>query len=122
MTTSLEALQRVPFIQYPVQFQAQQIETLIDSGSEVNVIRPDFAAKLGLIPSPTNVCDQKIDGLTLETYSMASAGFSLQDSLRRVRFFEETFLLADISMEVVLGMPFQSLSNANFQFGAVELT
>ncbi len=53
---------------------------------------------------------------------MASAGFSLQDSLGRVRFFEDNFLLADISMEVVLGMLFLSLSNADFQFGAGELT
>ncbi len=53
---------------------------------------------------------------------MASAGFSLQDSLRKVRFFEKTFLLADICIEVVLGMPFLSLSNADFQFGTGELT
>ncbi len=47
---------------------------------------------------------------------MASARFSIQDSLGRVRFFEETFLLVDTSMEVVLGMPFLSFSNANVEF------
>ena len=36
---------------------------------------------------------------------MVIAGFSLQDKLGRVRFFEETFLLADTRKEVVLGMP-----------------
>ncbi len=120
MTASLEALQSVPCIRYPVQFQAKQIETLIDSGSEVNAMTPGFTAKLGFISKPTNVGTQKIDGSTLKTYGMASAGFSLQDSLERVRFFEETFLLADISIEVVLGMPFLSLSNADFQFSAGE--
>ncbi len=40
----------------------------------------------------------------------------------RVRFFEETFLLADTSIEVVSKMPFLALSNANFQFSAEELT
>ncbi len=84
MTASLEALQRVLCIWYPVQFQAKQIETLIDSGSEVNDMTLGFTAKLDLIPRPTNVGAQKIDGLTLVTYSMASAGFSLQDSLGRV--------------------------------------
>ena len=79
---------------------------------------PGFTAKLGFIPRLTNVGAQKIDGSTIETYGMASAGFSLKDSLGRVRFFEETFLVADISMEVVLGMPFLSFSNADFQFGA----
>ena len=83
---------------------------------------PGFSAKLGLIPRPANVGAQKIDGSTLETYGMASAEFSFQDSPRKVLFFEKTFLLADISMEVVLGMPFLSLSNVDFQFGAGELT
>ncbi len=31
-------------------------------------------------------------------------------------------MLANISLEVVLGIPFLTLSNANFQFGAEELT
>ncbi len=47
---------------------------------------------------------------------MTLARFSLQDSLGKVWFFEETFLLADTSMEVVLGMPFLSLSNADVEF------
>ncbi len=106
---------------WPVKFQAQQIETLIDSGSEVNAMTAGFAAKLGLIPRPTNVGTQKIDGSILETYGMALAGFLLQDSLGRVQFFGETFLLADISIEVVLGMSFLSRSNADFQFDAGEL-
>ncbi len=80
------------------------------------------AAKLGFIPRPINVSDQKIDGSTLETYIIALARFLLKDSFGRVRFFEETLLLADISIKVVLRMPFQSLSNVDFQFDAVELT
>ena len=47
---------------------------------------------------------------------MAIAGFSIQDKLGRARFFEKTFLLADTSMEVVLGMPFLPLSNIKIQF------
>ena len=115
-------MQRVPCIWYPVQFQAQQIETLIDSSNEVNAMIPGFVAKLGLIPRSTNAGAQKIDGSTLETYGMALAGFSIKDSLGRVRFFGETFLLAYIRMEVALGMLFLSLSNAGFQFVAGELT
>ncbi len=77
---------------------------------------PTFAAKLGLRPRPTNVGSQKIDGSPLEIHGTASARFSIQDSLGKVRFFEETFLLADTSMEVVLGMLFLSLSNADIEF------
>ena len=38
------------------------------------------------------------------------------DKLKRARFFQETFLLVDISAEVVLGMLFLTLSNADVQF------
>ncbi len=39
-------------IRYPVQFQAQQVKALIDSG---NAITPAFAAKLGFSTQPTDV-------------------------------------------------------------------
>ena len=46
----------------------------------------------------------------------------MEDKLERARFFQETFLLADISVEVVLGMPFLTLRNANIQFPEKEFT
>ena len=112
----------MPCIRYPVQFQAQQIEALIDSGSEVNAMTPAFTAKLGISTRPTDVGAQKIDGSSLTTYVMAVAAFSLQDSLGKVRFFGETFLLADTRMKVVLGMLFLAPGNADIQFGAERLT
>ncbi len=83
---------------------------------------PAYTAELGLTTRKTSVGAQKIDGSPLETYNMVSASFSLQESLGRFRFFEETFLIADISLEVVLGMPFLALKNANFQFSREKLT
>ena len=52
---------------------------------------------------------------------MVIAGFSVQDKLGKVRFFKETFLLADTSMEVVLGMLFLTLSDADIRFAEKEL-
>ena len=72
-----------------------------------------FAAKLDLYIRPTSIDTQKIDGSMLKTYGMTIAGFSIQDVLGKIRFFEETFLLADTSTNVVLGMLFLSLSNAD---------
>ena len=89
---------------------------MLNSGSEINAMTPAYAGKLDLRPRPINVGAQKIDGLALETHGMTLARFSLQDSQERVRFFEETFLLADTSIEVVLGIPFLALSNANVEF------
>ncbi len=129
MTASLEVdasaqapktLQRVPCIWYPVQFQeSKPIRALIDSGSEVNAMTSAYVAELGLITWKTSVEVHKIHGSPLETHGMTSARFSLQDSLGRVWFFEKTFLLADTSMEVVLGMPFLSFNNTDVEF--VEL-
>lgn len=47
---------------------------------------------------------------------MASAKFSLQDSLERIQSFEETFLLANISIDVILWIHFFSLSNTDVEF------
>ena len=83
---------------------------------------PAYASRLGLRARHTNVGAQKIDGSTLQTFGMVLANFRMEDKLGRTRFFQETFLLADISVEVVLGMPFLILSNTNVQFVEKELT
>ena len=51
---------------------------------------------------------------------MVIAAFQVKDKFGRARFFQETFLLANTSMEVVLGMPFLTLSNADIQFAEKE--
>ena len=83
---------------------------------------PAYTAKLGLQVQKANIGAQKIDGSTLETFGMVLADFQVEDKLGKVRFFQETFLLADINAEVVLGMPFLTLSNADVQFVKKELT
>ena len=52
---------------------------------------------------------------------MVIADCSVKDKLGRVRFFQETFLLANIGLEVVLGMPFLTLSKADVRFAEREL-
>lgn len=69
--------------------------------------------KLTLTSQTTTVGTEKMDDLALETYGIVTTEFSVYDKLSKARFFEETFLLAHTSIEVVLGMPFLSLSNAN---------
>ena len=109
-------LDRVPCIRYLIRFKKNDVQALIDSGSEVNAMTPGYASKLGLKVRPINVGAQKIDGSTLKTFGMVLASFQVEDTLGKARFFQKTFLLADLSVEVVLGMPFLTLSNANIQF------
>ena len=53
---------------------------------------------------------------------MVLASFQVEDKFGRARFFQESFLLADISAEMVLGMPFLTLNNAEIQFAEQKLT
>ena len=70
---------------------------------------------------PFDVGAQKIDGTTLDTYGMVVVAFLVTDQANRVRFFEETFLVANVSPEIVLRMPFLTLSGADVDFLEREL-
>ena len=52
---------------------------------------------------------------------MVVAAFSMVDKANRVRFFEETFLVANVSPKVVLGILFLTLSNADVDFSSRDL-
>ena len=64
----------------------------------------------------TNISTQKIHDTTLEIYEMVIAAFSMTDWANRVRFFEETFLVANISPNMIFGMSFFTLSDADINF------
>ena len=59
---------------------------------------------------------QKIDGNMLDTYGMVVAAFLVQDKASWVRFFEKTFRIANVSPEIVFGVPFLTLNSANIDF------
>ena len=122
-------LEKIPCIYYPVQFQKdskqegqQQVRALINSGSKLNAISPAYVEKLSFKTRKTNVGAQKIDGSALETFGIVIADFQVEDKDGRSRFFQETFLVADTKFEVILGMPFLKLSNADVSFGEGTLT
>ena len=116
-------LKKESCIHYPVRFQEdqrqegqKQVRVLLDSGSKVNAMSPAYAEKLGLKTWKTSVRAQKIDGSALETFEMVIADFQIEDKGNRSRFFQETFLIADIKFEVILRMLFLKLSNADVSF------
>lgn len=77
-----------------------------------------YIVKLELITWMTSVEAQKTDGLLLEIYDMTLAKFLLQDNLEKVWFFKRIFLLPNTNIEIVLGILFLSLSNADINFEA----
>ena len=120
-----EALKRVSYIYYPVRVKKNAdktpVQALINSGSEVNAIHLFFAKQLGLLIRLTDVGGQKIDGSTLDTHKMVVAAFSVVDKANRVRFFEKIFRVANVSLEIVLKMPFLTLNGVNVDFSGREL-
>ena len=53
---------------------------------------------------------------------MVIAGIQVKDKLGRPRIFQESFLLAETSMEMVLRMPSLTFSSTDIQFAETELT
>lgn len=52
----------------------------------------------------------------LDTYEIVVAAFSMTNKATRVKFFEEIFLVTNISPKIVLAILFLILSDANVDF------
>lgn len=70
-----------------------------------------FVARLDLSTQPISISIYKANGFTLKTYNIVMTGFFIWDKYGIIRFFEETFLFTDTSIEVVLGISFLTLSS-----------
>lgn len=82
---------------------------------------PTYAVQIGLAISSTNVGASKINGSLLKTHGMISAKILVQDKEDQDRFFEETFLLVNTSMGVVLSMILLFFSETNIDFDIKDL-
>ena len=109
-------LNRLPCIYYLVQFRKDKgatIQALINLDSKVNMMTLAYAKQLGLLVWKIDIGAQKIDSSSLWTFGIVIANFQIEDKLGRARFFQESFLLAETSMEVVLGMLFLAFNNVD---------
>ena len=114
-------LAQVPCIRYPINFKKKSMLELLDLGSKVNAINPIFTKEPGFPIKPTDVGMQKIDGIMLDTNGIVVVAFLMIDKTNRVKFFEKTFLVANISLKVVLGMLFFTLSSVDIDFLDLKL-
>ena len=92
------------------------VSALINLGSEVNAIHPTFAKKLSVPIKPKDIRVQKSDSITLDTFGMVVAAFSLIDKANQVKFFKEIFLVANVGLEEVFEIFFLTLSGADVNF------
>lgn len=94
---------------------------MLNFGSEINTMTPGYASKLTFWVRHTNVKAQKINGSILETFKIVFASLHIKNKLEKACFFQKTFLLADFSVDVVLGIFFLIFSNENIQFAMKKL-
>lgn len=105
-----------------IQFQNYKIQALINFSSKINAITLAYVAELGFTTQKTSIGVQKIDNLLLEIYDIVLARFLIQDNLKKIYFFKETFLLANRNIKVILEILFLAFSNTDFQFDVKKLT
>ena len=99
-----------------MQFQkdkGKDVLALLDSRRKVNVMTLAYVAQLGLKVQKANVNAHTLNGFSLKIYGIVITAFKVFNKISYFRFFQETFLLTDISMEVILGIDFLTLSNAD---------
>lgn len=80
-----------------------------------------YILKLNLSIQKISLGAQKFNGIVLEIFDMLKTKLFIKGNLEKVWIFKKTFLLAKISMEIVLEMPFLFSSNADIQFDTKEL-
>ena len=69
------ALHKVPYVHYPIWFKKKEVQVLINSSNEFNAMTATYASRLGLQVHCTNICAQKIDGSTFQTFEIVLANF-----------------------------------------------
>ena len=57
-----------------------------------------------------------ISNTTLEIYGIVVFIFFVLDKDNKLRFFEKSFQLAYINSDIIIGMPFLTMSNADIDF------
>lgn len=93
-----------------------EILTLINPKIKLNVMNLAYTDKRDLKVRKIKVNAQKIDNFSPEFYDIVIAAFQILDKLDYLQFFQKTFLLTIINMEIILDMPFFIFNNINVPF------
>lgn len=106
----------VLYIYFPVQLTSKLVQALINLRDKVNVINSSFAKKLSIYIWQTKISTQKINISNIKIFRIVIASFLIEYKRRKSQFFEKIFLLANISINIVLKIFFLTLSNMEINF------
>lgn len=112
------SLKHVFYIRYLAYFQKRKnnVQVLINFKSKINRITLANTLKLSFWIWKTNISIQKIDTLALTTFEIIMVGFQLQVKLKKARFFQKAFLMAEISKKMVFKISFLTFNNIDIGF------
>ena len=89
---------------------------LFNLGHELNGIYFIFTKKLELPIQSMDVELQKINNTILDIDGIIVTAFLISEKENRVRFFEKTFLLTNVSPKIVFGILSLTLSSVDINF------
>lgn len=75
-----------------------------------------FARTLKLYICKIDIKTHKIDSNRLATFNIVIEFFTMENQTKKFRFFKETFLMADISINITLKIFFIILHNVKINF------
>lgn len=115
MENTLRPLKIVLYIHHLLYLQKNLYKNrvLINLDNKVNIMILAYAAKLGFKLQKINIRVQKIDGSIFNTFKMVLNNFQIENKLGKAGFFRKTFLVADITLELILGILFLTFDNVD---------
>lgn len=82
---------------------------------------PMYVFKFGFKVQITYIKTRKIYGSIFQIFKLVYRSFQAENKLKKGHFSQKIFLLADISIEVILKISFLSFDNTNVKFAEKKL-
>lgn len=92
------------------------VQAFFNFDSKLNIMSLIFAKKLGFWIWKTKINIQKIYSSSFETFGIVIIFFLLDDKADRPQFFEKTFLIVNINIDITLEILFLILNNVKIDF------
>lgn len=91
--------------------------TFFNSNNKYNVMNFGYNKKLGFKVQKINIRAQKVNSSILKIFEIVSADFQVENKENRPKFFQKTFLIANIKFEVILEILFLKICKADMLLG-----
>lgn len=98
------------------------IKAFLDLSSKINAMTLAFVLKLNFGVYYIDIRAPKIPGYISKTFKIVFASYQVKKKLGHIQYFQKTFLLNDISIEIMLKMTFLVFSSVKIPFVEKKIT